>query len=104
MEFKQGSLAAQIVNGPFPPDTVRSFLQQVLSALEPMHRGGTAHGAIRPANLLVGAGGKVRLGNSADADTGTDTVAVARPRQTASAKYFAPEQLKTDFGTVGPPA
>src|SRR5262249_39212720 len=55
-----------------------------------------------PANVRVLSSGKIVLGEPFNSDTGGETIGRASVKQAVSAKYLAPEQLKPDFGPVGP--
>lgn len=97
MNFKPGSLDAQVAAGPLPPDTVREIVRDVLSALETLHQQNSLHGAIRPANLYVDGQGRVRLSDTSSTLRGREQRPSGGP-----AKYLAPEQVQPAFGDVGP--
>ncbi len=97
MELMKGSLATQIRHAPMQPDTVRSVLRQLLSALEFLHGRGKLHGAIRPSNILIDAQGSVRLSDFEP----TDLDGELRP-PAATQKYIAPECIRAEFGKLGP--
>tara|TARA_R110002049_G_scaffold4601_4_gene31971 strand:+ start:246986 stop:251620 length:4635 start_codon:yes stop_codon:yes gene_type:complete len=97
MELMSGSLASQIQHAALPPDTVRSVLRQLLSALEFLHGLGKLHGAIRPSNILIDAKGTVRLSDFEPMDLDGEL----RP-PTSTQKYLAPEWIRSEFGQLGP--
>jgi serine/threonine protein kinase/tetratricopeptide (TPR) repeat protein len=95
-ELLEGSLD-QLASerGPMTSDRVRSVIQQVLKALNYLHRRNILYGRIRPSKLLFTDRGKVKLGGFERIENGL----IPRPEVE---KYVAPELLSTDFGPVGP--
>jgi serine/threonine protein kinase/WD40 repeat protein len=97
MELMKGNLASQIEHQPMGPDTVRSILRQLLSALEFLHQRGKLHGAIRPSNILIDDQGSVRLSDFEQTDLDGE---LRTP--TSTKKYLAPEWIRSQFGPLGP--
>ncbi|MCC9608591.1 SUMF1/EgtB/PvdO family nonheme iron enzyme [Blastopirellula sp. JC732] len=97
MEMMEGTLADKVAQGPLSFDLVRSVLQQVLRALNFLHRKGKLHGKVRPSNLLINSEGRVKLSDFEE--VGVDAE-IRVP--TGSMKYLAPELLKSEFGPFGP--
>lgn len=96
-ELLEGSLDKLIAkNGPMSPARVRSVIQQVLKALNYLHKKNTIYGAVRPSKLLYSERGKVKLGCFEKIEDGV----VPRPEVE---KYVAPETLSASFGPIGPP-
>jgi serine/threonine protein kinase len=47
--------------GPLPPNTIRSFLFQIMKGLEGLHQHGCAHRDLKPENIVIGADLSVKL-------------------------------------------
>lgn len=97
MELMQGTLASQIANSPLPPDTVRSVMRQILTALEFLHDKHKVHGAVRPSNILVNDRGIAKLSDFEATDSNAELRA-----PTGSKKHLAPELIRPEFGEFGP--
>ena len=97
MELMNGNLSSQIEHQPMEPDTVRSILRQLLSALDFLHQRGKLHGAIRPSNILIDDQGSVRLSDFEQTDLDGE---LRTP--TSTKKYLAPEWIRSQFGPLGP--
>jgi eukaryotic-like serine/threonine-protein kinase len=91
MPLVRGGTAERLLaeHGGLPADFVAVLLDQLLDALDAVHRGGLVHGDVKPANLLLDATGSgrphLRLG-----DFGAACAAGSRARA-ATAGYLAPE-------------
>jgi serine/threonine-protein kinase len=91
MEYVAGQSAEAAVaqGGPMGPEAATDVLLQVASALHAAHRSGVIHRDVKPANLLVGAGGVIKLGDFgmalgfADLRTGNAHLRVGTPYYTA---------------------
>src|SRR3954453_22455650 len=104
MEYVQGETLRDVIErGPTSPSRALEILRGVAEALDHAHGEGIVHRDVKPANVLVGADGRVKL-----ADLGIAT-AVEGTRITMSgtvlgtAAYMAPEQLEGS-GKPGPAA
>lgn len=96
MELMRGNLEGMIQQEALPPDTARSVLTQLLSALEFLHGQGKLHGAIRPSNVLIDDHGTVKLSDFEETDVQGELRA---PK--SGKKYLAPEFIRSEFGEVG---
>ena len=97
MELMKGTLANQIAHQPMNPNTVRSVMRQILSALDFLHARDKVHGAVRPSNILINEHGTVKLSDFEE--SGHDGELRA---PTGSKKYLAPELIQSEFGDFGP--
>jgi len=63
MQYCEGETALQLLRerGPFAPESVRSILDQIASALDFAHARGRIHRDIKPGNVMVGPDGKATL-------------------------------------------
>lgn len=89
-----GTLADRLKNGPLPVDEVSRVAEQVLDALEALHRQGIVHRDVKPSNLLIAGQGRVKLGDlglARDPADGLELTATATAVGTPA--YMAPEVL-----------
>jgi serine/threonine protein kinase len=61
MELVDGSDWQAAMGGPQPPEDVRAILAGVLRGLAHLHTHGEIHGDLKPANILLGSGGIVKV-------------------------------------------
>jgi serine/threonine protein kinase len=90
MEYVVGrSAEALVAEGPLAPELATDILLQAAAALHAAHGSGIIHRDVKPANLLVGAGGVTKLGDfgmalgSADLSVGNAHIRVGTPYYTA---------------------
>jgi hypothetical protein len=91
MEYVPGQSAeAMVARGePMAPELATDIVLQAASALDAAHRSGVVHRDVKPANLLVGAGGATKLGDfgmalgPANVRTGHAHLRVGTPYYTA---------------------
>jgi hypothetical protein len=102
MEYVAGTSAEAAVaqGGPMAPEAATDVLLQAASALHAAHRAGVVHRDVKPANLLIGAGGIAKLGDFgmalglAELRTGSAHLRVGTPY------YTAPEIWRGEAATA----
>jgi eukaryotic-like serine/threonine-protein kinase len=98
MELIDGPSLADVSAGS-PLDAARAALMgaQVADALAYVHAAGIVHRDVKPANILLGAGGRVWLGDFGIARIVADTAHhTSTGLVIGTASYLAPEQLRGD--------
>lgn len=109
MEYVDGASLATIIEtrGALQPAAVLSIARQLMRALSVMHAEGVVHGDVKPANLLLGPSGVLKLSDfgiarvvrlaardaHAQNDAKRDTVARLAGAVVGTPEYMAPEQL-----------
>ncbi|BEQ15294.1 protein kinase domain-containing protein [Desulfoferula mesophila] len=84
-------------------DQVIDYGRQSLSALQALHGAGLVHGDLKPANLMLGDGGVVRLGDLGLSHHRGESLGGPRNLVLGSPAYAAPEQ-ESDPLNAGPQA
>jgi hypothetical protein len=108
MELVEAPTLRELVerDGPLPPAAAARVGLGVLEALEAAHRAGIVHHDVKPANVMVAAGGRTKLADFGIASLQEDTQrTLAGGTMTAafgSLPYVAPEQASGD--RAGPAA
>jgi eukaryotic-like serine/threonine-protein kinase len=96
------TLAERIATGPpLAPGAVRRLGAQLADALAYVHAAGIVHRDVKPANVLLGGGGRPRLADFGIARALDATAATADGCVVGTAAYLAPEQVR---GEVVAPA
>ncbi len=109
MEYVDGASLATVIEtrGALAPSAVLSIARQLLRALAVMHAEGVVHGDLKPANLLLGPSGVLKVSDfglsrvvrraARDAQTADDaprvTVGHLAGAVVGTPEYMAPEQL-----------
>ncbi len=101
MELVEAPNLSEIVasKGPLPPPEVARIGLQVLEVLAAAHARGIVHRDVKPANVMVGDSGRVRLGDFGVAAILDDPTVSTSGAVTGSPAYMAPEQA-TNKGAV----
>ncbi|MCA1713167.1 MAG: serine/threonine protein kinase [Actinobacteria bacterium] len=103
MELVDGeTLADPIRRGPIPPDQVASIGGRLADALAYVHEQGLVHRDVKPANVLLGKDGRVRLTDFGIARLVDAAKVTATGLTVGTASYLSPEQVTAE--PVGPPA
>ena len=88
--------------GALPVDDVVRIGLDVLAAIDAAHRAGIVHRDVKPANVLVGAGGRAWLTDFGIATSAGDPHLTAHGVVVGSPSYVAPERVRGE--EPGPPA
>jgi serine/threonine protein kinase len=103
MEYVEGeSLAEALRRGPLPRGRVAEIARELGEALDHVHAHGVVHRDVKPANVLLGRDGAVKLVDLGIAVSVDQTRVTRSGTVLGSAPYMAPEQL--DAHEVGPAA
>ena len=103
MELVEGSTVAQLcADGPVNIERVGSIGVQVAEALAYVHGHGVVHRDVKPGNILIGAGDRVKLADFGIARILGDTVRHTKTGLAiGTAAYLAPEQVRgNDIGAA----
>lgn len=93
MELVQAPTLADVIaaEGPLPPARVATIGRQVLGALETAHAAGIVHRDVKPSNIMVSAGDKVKLADFGIARAMDDPNLTMTGGIMGSPGYMAPE-------------
>ena len=97
MEFVDGRLLSDIIaEGPLDPAEAIRITSEVLTALEYSHRAGLVHRDIKPGNIMITAGGAVKVMDFGIARAVAESSATIAQTSTimGTAQYFSPEQAR----------
>lgn len=97
MEFVEGhSLNEMLAVGRFDEARAINVTSQVLNALAHAHRLGVVHRDVKPSNILVGSGDRVKLTDFGIASRTGDPKLTAAGTALGSLYYMSPEQMKAE--------
>ncbi|MCU1595918.1 MAG: serine/threonine protein kinase [Frankiales bacterium] len=103
MELVQGeTLADAIRRGPLAVRTINEIGLAVAEALDHVHSQGLVHRDVKPANVLMGRGGKTKLTDFGISKLVDAAKVTSTGFMVGTASYLAPEQVTGE--PVGPPA
>jgi eukaryotic-like serine/threonine-protein kinase len=95
MEYVEGETLSDLVRtrGRMRPDQALRVLEGVAAALDAIHARGIVHRDVKPANILLGHEGAVKLADLGVADVADRTHITSSGAVVGSFSYMAPEQL-----------
>jgi serine/threonine protein kinase len=96
MEYVEGETLADLISarGALPPDEAIRVLRGVATALDAIHQQGIVHRDVKPANVLLGRDGAVKLADLGVADVADRTHITSSGAVVGSFSYMAAEQLE----------
>ncbi|PRX51069.1 serine/threonine protein kinase [Prauserella shujinwangii] len=95
MELVEAPTLAELVRreGPLPPHRVAAIGEQVLSALRAAHEAGIVHRDVKPGNIMVAPGGRVKLTDFGIAQAVDDPRLTTSGMLVGSPAFMAPERV-----------
>jgi serine/threonine protein kinase len=96
MEYVEGETLSDVLRarGRMRPDEAVRILEGVAAALDAIHARGIVHRDVKPANILLGHEGAVKLADLGVADVANRTNITSSGALVGSFSYMAPEQLE----------
>jgi eukaryotic-like serine/threonine-protein kinase len=88
------SLAERLHVGALAPAQARSIAEQLCDALASAHAQGVVHCDVKPANVLLSAGGKVKVGDFGVARLAEGTSQALSATVAGTPRYMSPEQAR----------
>jgi len=100
MEFVDGpSLADILAAGPVPPAVALDVVAQTADGLSAAHRAGLVHRDVKPGNILIGPGGRVKVTDFGIAHAAGQAPVTGPGLVMGTAQYLAPERIAGGQGT-----
>ena len=95
MEYVPGDTLADLIrsDGPLAPEEALRILRGIAAGLDAIHARGIVHRDVKPANVLLGSDGSVKLADLGVADVGDRTRITTAGAVVGTFSYMAPEQL-----------
>jgi serine/threonine-protein kinase len=95
MEYVEGETLADVIGsrGALTPPETHRVLRGVATALDAIHERGIVHRDVKPANVLLGRDGAIKLADLGVADVADRTRITESGAMVGSFSYMAPEQL-----------
>jgi serine/threonine-protein kinase len=95
MEYVEGeTLADALRAGPMQHERAITILREVAAGLDHAHTQGVVHRDVKPANVLIGAGGRVKVADLGIATAAEMTNITRSGMVLGTPSYMAPEQLE----------
>jgi eukaryotic-like serine/threonine-protein kinase len=88
------SLAERLRRGPLPVAEARAVAEQLCHALASAHEQGVVHCDVKPANVLLAAGGRVKVGDFGVARLAEGTSQALSATVAGTPRYMSPEQAR----------
>ena len=88
------SLAERLQRGPLPQERARSVAEQLCRALASAHAQGVVHCDVKPANVLIDADGRVKVGDFGVARLAAGTSQGPSATVAGTPRYMSPEQAR----------
>ncbi|HXB15179.1 MAG TPA: protein kinase [Solirubrobacteraceae bacterium] len=88
------SLAERLRSGPLAPASARAIAEQLCRSLASAHRQGVVHCDVKPANVLLAAGGEVKVGDFGVARLAESTSQAPSATVAGTPRYMSPEQAR----------
>jgi serine/threonine protein kinase len=88
------SLAERLRRGSLEPAEARAIAEQLCDALAGAHAQGIVHCDVKPANVLIAAGGKVKVGDFGVARLAEGTSQAPSATVAGTPRYMSPEQAR----------
>lgn len=99
IELMQTNLSDRMSGRPMDVRALKTTIAHCLRALTHLHERGIVHGDVKPANMMIDARRRVKLGDFGLARRASDDEGSLLKGTT---KYMAPEVVSDEFGDVGP--